>query len=180
MNWVDWIVLGIVGVSILTGLMKGAVRTVFSLAGLAVGLFVASRESGALGIVLSRVVSPRYAAVLAFLLIFLGIGLVFALAGWLLRKAIEKLLLTWLDRVAGGALGLLRGAVIVGVLALAVEGFGGLRAARNARTYPYALRAGFVLLAVIPDSAKQRLHWDTLERRIPEELRVLRGARDVI
>lgn len=180
MNWLDLVLMAMVGASVLTGLLKGAVRTVFSLAGLAVGFFVASRESGALALVLGRWMSDRFTGPVAFILVFLGIGLVFALAGWLLRTALDKLSLTWLDRLAGGALGLLRGVAIVGVLALAIEGLGGLRATRSAATYPYALRAGWVLLQMIPDEAKRRLDWQALEQRIPERLRTLREAKDVV
>jgi len=170
-NWVDWILVGLVGVSVLAGLARGAVRTVFSLAGLVLGFFLASRESGAVAVVLERWMAPEIAAVAGFLFIFLGIGLVFALAGWLLRKALEKLALSWLDRLAGGAVGLLRGVVIVGVLALAVEGLGGLAAAREARTYPWALRAGAAFLRLIPEDARSRLHWDNLESRFRARLR---------
>ena len=177
MNWVDWVLLVLVGTSVLAGLLRGAVRTVFSLAGLAVGFVVASRESGAVAIVLERWMAPSVAAAVGFVLVFLGIGLAFALAGWLLRKAIEKLALSWLDRMAGAVLGFARGVVIVGVLALAVEGVGGFAAAREARLYPHALRAGWVLLRLIPEDALDRLHWDSLEARIRTLLRDLdRGA----
>jgi hypothetical protein len=33
---------------------------------------------------------------------------------------------------------------------------------------------------MIPDSAKSRLHWDALDRRIPERLRALGEAKDVV
>lgn len=180
MNWVDWILLAIVGISLLDGLVRGAVRTVFSLAGLAVGFFVASRESGAAAVLLERWMSPPFAKAVGFVLVFAGIALAFALAAWLLRRALEKLSLTWLDRIAGGALGLLRGVVILGVIALAVEGVGGMKAARASTTYPWALRAGWVLLRMIPDDARQRLQWEALDRRIPEEIRAMDKAREVI
>ena len=180
MNWLDVVLGAVVLASVVTGFLKGAIRTVFSLAGLAVGFFIASRESGALGIVLSSWMSPRVAGAVAFVIVFLGIGLVFALAAYLLRTVIEKLSLTWLDRLAGGALGLLRGVIIIGVLALAIEGLGGLRATRTATTYPYALRSGLVLLKLVPAEAKRRLQWEALERRIPEKLEALRDAKDVV
>jgi membrane protein required for colicin V production len=179
-NWVDWILVGIVAASVLAGLLRGAVRTVLSLAGLAVGFFVASRESGALALVLGRWMSPAFAAALGFVLVFLGIGLAFALAAWLLRKALEALALTWLDRAAGGAVGLLRGVVIVGVLALALEGVGGLPAAYASRTYPWALRTGWALLRLVPDEARARLHWEALDGRIPVRLREMRDDREVV
>ena len=180
MNWVDWILIAIVGASLLAGLWRGAVRTVFSLAALAVGFWLAARESGALGLILEKWMRPAVAAALAFLLIFLGIGLVAALASWLLRKMLDKLSLSWLDRLAGAAVGIARGLAIIGVLALAVEGMGGYSATSGSVTYPWALRSGAELLRFIPEEARERLHWDALQQRIPEKLREAEGAGDVV
>ena len=54
MNWVDWIILAVVAASVLAGLLKGALRTVVSIVGLVVGFVAATRESGAVGMVLAR------------------------------------------------------------------------------------------------------------------------------
>lgn len=180
MNWLDLILLAIVGSSVFSGLMKGAVRTVFSLAGLVVGFLVASRESGALALILERWMTTKLAAAVGFVLVFLGIGLAFALAAWLLRNALEKLSLSWLDRAAGAALGLLRGLVIVGVLALAIEGLGGFGATRSSATYRYALRAGWMLLRAVPAETRERLRWESLEQRIPQKLRALEDDGGVV
>jgi membrane protein required for colicin V production len=179
-NWIDWILIAIVGASLVAGLWRGAVRTVFSLAGFVVGFYLAVRESGAVALVLERWLSPKVAAALGFLLVFLGIALAFALAAWLLRKALGALALSWLDRLGGAALGLARGLAIVGVLALAVEGMGGLAATRDSTTYPWALRSGQVLLRVIPEDARARLHWDELRSRIPAMLREREDDQGVI
>jgi membrane protein required for colicin V production len=176
----DWILLAIVGASLLAGLLRGAVRTVFSLAGLVVGFLVASRESGALALVRERWMAKPLAGAMGFVLVFLGIGLAFALAAFLLRATLDKMSLTWLDRLAGGALGLLRGLVIVGVIALALEGLGGLRASDRCVTYRYALRSGWLLLRAVPEETRMRLRWDALEQRIPEKLRALRDEGDVV
>ncbi len=180
MNWVDWILIAIVGASFLAGLWRGAVRTVFSLAGLAVGFWLAAKESGALALILERWMSPSVAAAVAFLFVFLGVGVVAALAGWLLRKALEKMAMSWVDRLAGAAFGLARGLAIVGVLALAVEGVGGFGATRASVTYPWALRSGAVLLGLIPEGARERLHWDELKQRIPEKLRGMKDDEGVV
>jgi membrane protein required for colicin V production len=171
MNWVDGIILGIVGVSLLAGLARGAVRTVLSIAGVAIGFVVATRESGAVGMVFARWMPESAAAVAGFLFVFLGISLAFALVGWLLRRVLTTLALSWLDRLAGGLLGLARGAVIVGVLALAVEGLGGLSAGGKSDGYGYALRVGGVLLELVPEETRERMNWDRLRDWIPEATR---------
>jgi len=169
MNWVDWIVLAITAASVLAGLMRGAVRTVFSVVGIAVAFVAATRESGAVGMVLARWLPDPAAAAAGFLFVFLGIAFVFTLLGWLLRKLLQGLALTWLDRTAGAALGLLRAAVIVGVLALATEGLGGLEDAKRAVTWPVALGAGRWLLAFVPEETLDRLDWDRLREWIPDK-----------
>ncbi|GJM45420.1 MAG: hypothetical protein DHS20C21_22620 [Gemmatimonadota bacterium] len=167
MNWVDWIILGVVAASTFAGVLTGALKTVLSILGLVIGFIVASRESGAVGMVFSRWMSEPAAAALGFVLVFLGVAVAITLIGWLIRKLLEGLSLSWLDRLAGAALGLARGAVIVGVLALAVEGLGGFPAARSSVAYDSALRVGWVLLHLVPEETRERLDWDHLKDWIP-------------
>jgi membrane protein required for colicin V production len=167
MNWVDWVILATLAVSVLAGLMKGAVRSVFSIIGLVAGFVVASRESGAMGVVLSGWMPEAIAGPLGFVLVFLGIALAFALAGWLLRNLLKTLLLGWFDRLLGVLLGVLRAGAIVGVCALAIEGAGSFPAARESVTFPWALETGRLLLALIPQETLERLDWDDLQSRIP-------------
>lgn len=166
MNWVDLLILGTVTIAVVAGLFRGAVRTVFSAAGIVAGFLVASRESGAVGVLLERIVRPELAAVLGFVAVFFGIAVAFTLVGVLFRKVLSGLMLGWLDRLAGAALGLLQAAVALGVLALVIEGFGSFPAAGRSVTYPYALQAGAVLLRVIPEDTLARLHWDRLRDRL--------------
>jgi len=180
MNWVDWIILGVTAASVFAGLMRGAVRTVFSIVGIGVGFVLASRESGAVGLVLARWMPEPAAAAAGFLFVFLGISLVFSLVAWLLRRALQGLSLSWLDRLAGAGFGLLRAAVILGVLALAVEGLGGLAATRHAVTYPTVLATGQLLLRLIPEETRERLDWDKLREWIPDEKEVRKKIRDSI
>ncbi len=171
MNWVDWIVLGVVGASCFAGLARGAVKTIFSIAGVVLGFFLAATQSGAVGLVLANWLPPTAAAVTGFLFVFLGITAVFSLVGWLIRKTLKALSLGWLDKLAGAVLGFARGAVLVGVLALAVQGMGGLSATAESVTFPYALRAGGILLEMVPEETRQRLDWDWMREWIPEQTR---------
>ena len=79
----------------------------------------------------------------------------------------DGLSLGWLDRLGGAVLGVARGAAIVGVLALAVEGLGGFAAARASVTYDSALRVGWVLLHLVPEETRERLDWEHLKEWIP-------------
>jgi membrane protein required for colicin V production len=165
-NWVDLVIVGATAATVIAGLARGALRTVFPVAGVVIGFLVASRESGAVGVLLSRWMRDDLAQVTGFVVTFFGIALVFVLIGHLLRALVSGLLLGWLDRLAGGVLGFLQAAVALGVLALVVEGQGGFPAAHEAATYPYALQAGQMLLRVVPENTQARLHWDRLRSRL--------------
>jgi len=179
-NWVDGVILGVTGVTVLAGLARGAVRTVFSLAGVVVGFWIASRESGAVGMVLSRWLPEPAAGAIGFVFVFLGVAVSFTLAAWLLRKVLEGLLLGWADRVLGAGLGLLQAAVALGVAALVIEGFGSFPAARESRTYPFALQSGRILLGAIPEETLERLRWDELRDKIPGLWEAVEKVEEVI
>jgi membrane protein required for colicin V production len=166
-NWVDWVILAVAGAAVFGGLVRGAVRAVLSLAGVVVGFLVASQESGAVGMVIERWMPDPAAAVVGFVFVFLGIAVVFALVGWLLRRVLDGLQLGWADRILGAGFGFLQAGVALGVAALVVEGFGSFPAARDSRMYPYALQSGRFLLNAIPDDTLERLRWDELRETIP-------------
>lgn len=168
MNWIDLVILGILGVNVVAGLFRGAVRTVLGFAGVIFGFIVASRESGAVGLVLAKWMREDLAAVLGFVFVFAGIAIVFGLAGWLLRTFLVKIFLGWVDRSLGVLLGIVKAAIIVGVMALAVEAVGLLPARHESVTYPYALEAGRILLRWIPENTIHRLHLDGLRDRVGE------------
>jgi membrane protein required for colicin V production len=165
-NWVDFVIVGATAASVIAGLARGALRTIFSVAGVVIGFVVASRESGAVGLLLGRWMREDLAQVTGFVLTFFGIALAFVLIGWLLRALVTGLLLGWVDRLAGGALGFFQAAVALGVLALVIESQGGFPAAHRSATYPYALEAGRMLLRAVPAETEARLHWDRLKSRL--------------
>ena len=167
MNCVDGVILGVVGIAVLTGIFRGAVRTIFAFAGVVVGFLVASRESGAVGMVLERWMPEPVAAAIGFVFVFLGITVVFALGAWLLRKVLQGLLLGWADRLLGAMLGFLQAAIVLGIAALVVEGLGSFDAARGSTTYPIALQSGRILLELIPPDTLERLEWEELREKIP-------------
>jgi membrane protein required for colicin V production len=117
MIWIDYGILGLIGISALVGLIRGLIREVFSLAlwGVAVwlGLSFARDFSGRLD-QLIPVPSLRMAA--AFALIFIGTLLLGGLLGYLLGKLVEGTGLSGTDRLAGLLFGVARGGLIVAVL----------------------------------------------------------------
>ncbi len=120
MIWVDYAILGIIGISALVSLVRGFVREAISLASLLLAFWVATQFSTQVGEMLSGKISvPSVRVGVAFGLLFVFTlfagGLVNYLAGLLVRKTG----LSGTDRMLGLLFGILRGGAIVTLLVLA-------------------------------------------------------------
>lgn len=115
----DYVVLTVLGVSVLVSVVRGAIREVVALASWVVSGFVAIRFAPAVsGLFPAAITSPTLRFAAAFILV-LVIGLVlFALVGLLLTQLVTKTRLTGTDRTLGALFGLLRGVVILVLLVL--------------------------------------------------------------
>lgn len=124
MTSIDWAILAILVISVVTAAREGLVVEVFSLAGLVVGLLLASWDYQKLTPwVGSWVHSVALAQALAFLLIALGVMLAAALAGKFIRWSVKSIGLGWADRVAGAAFGLVKGCVLVTIAVMVIAAF---------------------------------------------------------
>jgi membrane protein required for colicin V production len=115
----DWLILVIGGLSVLIGLWRGMVRSVFALAGWIIALI----GTPLLFPTVAEMVKLEQAWLLAipiFLVLFIAVRLI----GGLLAAGLTKAGLGGVDRLLGGLIGILRAAIIVGVLALLAKQFG--------------------------------------------------------
>lgn len=119
MNWIDILILAMLGVFSLTGLRNGLVRTGFLAIGLICGIMLSDRYHGALASVISDT-TPNWAEFLS-----ISVMLIIALtAGGLVGLAFTRLLPrigpSLVDRLAGLTLGLGVGGVLCGVLIVGI------------------------------------------------------------
>jgi membrane protein required for colicin V production len=115
----DWVVVAVLAASVLLGLWRGLVYEALSvlnwLAAFVLAQWLAPRA--AQWMPLSRAgESVQYAA--GFVVVFIAALFAGGLLAWLTKKLVEAVGLRPVDRVLGGAFGLVRG--VVAVLALAV------------------------------------------------------------
>ncbi len=123
MEYVDYLVLGIVAISVLVGAIRGFIREAFSLAVWAAAFLLAFQYSGALSLELEgHVELPSARVAIAFAGLFITVLLVGGLVTWLLGKLVEKTGLSGTDRLLGGIFGGIRGVALVLTLVL-VAGF---------------------------------------------------------
>jgi membrane protein required for colicin V production len=119
---IDWVIIALIGVSIVVAAAQGFFYEVFSLVGVVVGYLLAAWEYWRLAPWYSQYVKSQAAAnVAAFLTIFIFVCVLAGIGGKITRWAMKEVGLSWADRLLGAAFGLVRGVVIVsvGVLALA-------------------------------------------------------------
>lgn len=148
----DWLLALTLGYSTLAAFVRGLIRSLVSLAGVLIGLFVASLYSPALTLTLRVwLSSPNIPGVVAFVLLLLGTYIVMALLGRFLRGASHALGLGLLDRLAGAVFGFVRGVALLAALALPLAPYvQDFAWARSSVLLPYLLDAAHGISFVLP------------------------------
>ena len=111
---VDWILLAVLGLSMLLGLWRGLVEEVLSLAGWVAAFFVAQIYAPQAAAWLPMEGSSqmlRYAA--GFVVVFIAVLIATVLVSFVIKKLVSAVGLGPLDRLLGSLFGLLRGLVIL-------------------------------------------------------------------
>ena len=115
----DYTVLGILGFSILVGLMRGAIRELFSVLGWVLAVYLASHFNARVTAWMpEQIPGESIKALAAFLVVFLAVLFVMALCGLLLTALVKALGLGGFNRLLGGVAGVVKGVLFIGVLAL--------------------------------------------------------------
>jgi membrane protein required for colicin V production len=115
----DYVVLGIIGLSMLLSLMRGLVREILGLLGWVAAALAAKAYAVDVALMLPADI-PNQGLRLgaAFAIVFLVILLVASLIAIAISELFRQVGLGWLDRGLGGLFGCARGLLIVGVLVM--------------------------------------------------------------
>lgn len=173
MNWLDWTIVGMLAVSVLAGYRDGFVRLGVGFAALIIGFVLASWFHGSLaGFFHPWIDSNALARLIAFLLILFGTLIAGGITGTLLSRAFGLVGLSFVDRIAGAAFGLVRGTFVLVVVFMAMMAFapGGLPPLRNSTLAPYIIQASRVMAAMTPYQIKTGFHhtYDKLESALKD------------
>ncbi|HYP13078.1 MAG TPA: CvpA family protein [Bryobacteraceae bacterium] len=119
MNWIDWLMLCFLFGSVVVGFTEGFVRSLIGFVALIAAFLCAAWFYGSAAEWFSAFVkSQPLANLLGFAAIFTLVSCGGALLGWLINRLLRVVGLGWLDRVAGGGFGLVRGVLTIGIVAL--------------------------------------------------------------
>ncbi len=125
MNWLDIVIIVVIGIATFVGLKKGVVKAVLTLAGLIVGVILAGRYYVPLSEQLTFISQDSVAKVVAFAIIFVGAMVVAALLAQFLKSAASVIMLGWANHLAGAIIGFALGAIFCGaILAIWVKFLG--------------------------------------------------------
>lgn len=110
----DYAVLAVIAASVLLGLWRGVVSEILALAAWVAAFFVARAEAATVAAWLAgQIADPGMRLVAAYVLIFVGVLLLFAIARMLISLMLKAVGLGLLDRLLGACFGVLRGVLVV-------------------------------------------------------------------
>ena len=170
MNWLDIVFAIVLIASVVEGLQKGFARTALGLAAVIVGLVCGLWFYRSVGALFGTHLGTTSANVLGFLIIFVGVILVGALLGALIARLLKMIHLSWLDRLAGGAFGVLRGALVCAVIVAVLMAFSSKPPpgpVANSHLAPYVMGTARIMVYAAPHEFSEGFH------RSYEKLRAL-------
>jgi membrane protein required for colicin V production len=160
MTAADWIIVVVIVLSVVQAAISGFFHEAFGIAGLILGYLLAAWNYERL--------AARYAPYLksmwlgeigAFLVIFLAVLLVAGIAGRITRHIVKEAGLSFVDRILGGALGLLRGILLVAVVLTSMAAFTPTSMwLKGSELAPYFLVVGRAAIWVAPAELRSRFY----------------------
>lgn len=163
MNWLDYAVFGVLGVSIIWSVLRGVVREIVALGGWIIAFLAANLFAGPLSSHMPQAIpGEALRALAAFLAIFLLVLVLSALVGLLMSKLVTAVGFGATDKALGALFGLARGVILV----LAAALLAGLTSAPSLPYWKDSLTGGplrqaaLLLKPWLPESFAQRLRYD--------------------
>jgi len=154
LNLFDYLLIAIVGLSMVLSLWRGFVREIISLIGLVAAFLAASRTSGmAADLMHGWVPNTTVANITGFVLIFVAVMVIVALIGAFIRKLVDMADLTATDRTLGMFFGFARGLLLIGLFFLIYTSYVKQDAPwmKKSMLAPYAIEMGHLLGKAIPE-----------------------------
>jgi len=115
MHWLDILIITVILFFCLIGISRGLISQIFSFAAI-IGGFIAGvilyDLAGNLLIQYNLIESKSTSLLVGFMLVVIALFVIIQILGWFTARVIGKLKLGWLNRLAGGVVGILIGIII--------------------------------------------------------------------
>lgn len=159
----DYVVLAIVGLSVVVSVWRGAIRELFALVAWIAAFFAAQAYGPAVAGFLAAIIENESLRVLTgFVIVFLAVLILAALFALLMSKLVRAVGLGLADRMLGAVFGLLRGMLVVLILVL----LAGLTAVPRQQIWRDAMlsapleAAALTVKSYLPDELSKRISYD--------------------
>ena len=162
MNWLDYLLLAILLFSAVMSARRGFSREIIGLAATVLALVLGMWFYGIAGSYIAPYTrSPQLANFLGFMFVCAVVLLAGAMLGWIVKRFIRTIGLSFFDRLLGAAFGVLRGLLIAMILLTALMAFtpyleseSASSAVVHSRIAPFVLDASHFVVAMAPMELK--------------------------
>jgi membrane protein required for colicin V production len=168
MNGFDIVLLVLGCALVVIGMVKGLVRILIGIAALVFAFALAARYHRPLAERLGGLeIGSEPTMLISWVLIFIGVMLAGGLVAFLVRKLLKAAMLSWADRIAGAALGLVAATLTAGLLILPVVAYSpwGEQALRGSILAPYVTVVADLANTMVPDDLSERYNQKIEELR---------------
>jgi len=159
-NIADWIILLVLLLSVVQAASTGFFQEAFGIAGLVFGYLIAAWGYRRLADHFAPYISSRWLGeIVAFLAIFLGVMIVAGVLGRIVRWIVKEAGLNSVDRFLGGALGLVKGCLLVAIVLVSMTAFTPTsRWLQGSNLAPYFLVVGRAAIWVAPSELRAKFY----------------------
>jgi membrane protein required for colicin V production len=160
MTAADWVIVVVIIMSVIQAAISGFFHEAFGIAGLVFGYLLAAWNYQRLAARFApHLKSEWLGEIAAFLIIFLAVVILAGIAGRITRHIVKEAGLGFFDRILGGALGLLRGSLMVAVILMSMAAFTPTsQALEGSELAPYFLVVGRAAIWVAPSELRARFY----------------------
>jgi membrane protein required for colicin V production len=162
MNWFDFVILGVISLSIVVSFFRGILREILSLVIWVLAFILSFKYASLVGVWLQSYVHGKMISyALAFGLIFLAVFLVGMVLNFFIKHVIDKVGFGPIDRVLGFCFGAARGVIVVTVLLMFITVSPMQKEAwyASSKVAPYFKTAVTWLSNFLPDQVQQVSTW---------------------